>query len=413
MIDLAAARTGMRVLYLSDVAAPRVNGVSTSIATFRRELAALGVETPLLAPRYGDEADEVGVVRLRGRRVPFDPEDRFVGAGRFGRAARAMAFDLVHVQTPFAAHAAGVRVAKRRGVPVVETWHTDFEHYFEHYVPLLPRAVARAVARGLARRVGGRVDHLIVPSRDIDLALAGYGVATPRSVIPTGLAAADLGPGDGARFRRRHGIAAERPVVVHVGRLAHEKNLDFLFRAVARAARQRAGLLFVVAGEGPARPGLERLAHALGLAQRVLWLGYLDRRSELPDLYAAGDLFAFASRTETQGLVLLEAMALGTPVVALAERGTRDLLAAGRGALVPVSDEAEFAAAIERLLGDPALRRRLADEARELARSWSAGAFARRLAGVYENLLAGRVQRAEAGNGSVAVAAAPLRRPSA
>jgi len=383
----AATGWPLRVLYPTDVFLPRVNGVSTSIATFRRELAATGVDTHVICPRYGDEVAEAGVTRIEGRKVPLDPEDRFVRPRSFVAAATKLDFDLVHVQTPFAAHRAGVRLARSRGVPLVETWHTDFEHYFEHYLPLVPAPLARAVGRSIARRVGRAVDRLVVPSTAVDRALAASGVATPRIVLPTGLAAEDLGPGDGARFRAAHGIAPDRPVAVHVGRMAREKNVGFLLEVAARVRREIPDLLLVLAGEGPARFELERQADRLGLGSNVLFLGYLDRRSALADCYRAGDCFLFASTTETQGLVLLEAMSLGVPVVALAAGGTVDLLAPRRGALVPDGDRDAFAAAVVRLLGDRSLASRLSREAHEEALRWSAGAFARRLASLYEELL--------------------------
>lgn len=224
----------------SDVYFPRVNGVSTSIATFRGELPALGVEVTLLAPAYGPrDAVETDLLRLPGRPVPFDPEDRFVSPRRFRLAlAEARPAAVVHVQTPFGAHRAGVAAARARGIPVVETYHTDFEHYFEHYLPLVPAALARAVGRSIARRVGRAVDRLIVPSSSVDAALAASGVTTPRVVLPTGLAAEDLGPGDGGRFRAAHGIAPDRPVAVHVGRMAREKNVGFLLDVVDRVRRE-------------------------------------------------------------------------------------------------------------------------------------------------------------------------------
>ncbi len=379
-----------RVLFLSDVYFPRVNGVSTSIGVFRRELAAHGVEVELIAPAYGRTAgdgEEAGITRVPGRSLPFDPEDRLVAARRMTRAAAALEFDLVHVQTPFAAHRAGVHLARLRRVPLVETWHTDFEHYFEHYVRWVPAPLARALARTLARRVARRVDLLVVPSAAIDRALAAIGVATPRAVIPTGLAPGELGAGDGARFRAAHGIPADRKVAVHVGRVAREKNIGFLLEAADRARREIPDLLLVVAGEGPARSELERRARELGLGSNVLFVGYLGRCGELADCYCAGDCFVFASRTETQGLVLLEAMSLGVPVVALAEQGTVDLLVARRGALVPAAEPGDFAAAIVRLLRDPALASRLGREGREVAAEWSAPALAGRLAARYRELL--------------------------
>lgn len=381
----------LRALYLSDVYFPRVNGVSTSIATFRSELPALGVETALVAPAYRDEAPAPGIVRVRGRVVPFDPEDRFVAPRAFERAAGRVACDLVHVQTPFSAHRAGVRLARRRGVPVVETWHTDFEGYFEHYLPLFPRGWARAVARRLARRVAREVDHLVVPSTATAERLQFQGISTPATVVPTGVAAGALGEGDGARFRAAHGIAPGRPVAVHVGRVAHEKNLYFLLDVAAAVRLRVPDLLLLVAGEGPAVPDLRRRVAELGLDRSVHFVGYLDRARELADAYRAGDCFVFASKTETQGLVLLEAMTLGVPVVSVAAGGTLDLLSAGCGALTPPAEVVPFAAAVERVLASPSLRAAMAAAGRRHAAQWTPAAFARRLATLYAALAAGEL----------------------
>jgi len=335
------------------------------------------------------------VLRVAGRRVPFDPEDRWVPAGRLLAAARgAGRCDLVHVQTPFSAHRAGVALARERGLPVVETYHTHFERYFEHYAPYLPAPAARALARALARRQGREVDLLIVPSTAMRQVLCGYGVRAPIEVLPTGLPEGAFRAGDGARFRAAHGIAPGRPTLVHVGRLGHEKNVGFLLDALARLRAARPDVLLVVAGEGPARAALARRIAREGLAPHVLLLGYLDRELALADCYRAGDAFVFASRTETQGLVLLEAMAQGVPVVALAELGTADLLAAGRGALVPRDDATDFAAACARLLGDAALRRRLGTEALSLAALYSGRAMAERLARLWAERVESAARRA-------------------
>jgi glycosyltransferase involved in cell wall biosynthesis len=333
-------------------------------------------------------------VRLRGLRVPFDPEDRFVAASRFERAGVAIEADLVHVQTPFAAHRAGVRLARLRGLPVVETWHTDFEQYFEHYLPLVPGSVARSVARRWARWVASEVDHLVVPSKVIAERFSGRRIRTPFTVVPTGVSAAELGPGDGARFRCEHGIAPGRRVAVHIGRVAHEKNLDFLLRVTAELAPRLPGFLLLIAGEGPALLELGRRTVELGIEPNVMFVGYLDRKRELADAYRAGDCFVFSSLTETQGLVLLEAMSLGVPVVSLEAQGTIDLLAARRGALVPRPEVGNFAAAVERLLLDPELARRLGREGRELALDWSPERCAGAMARTYEEVVARKRSRA-------------------
>lgn len=333
------------------------------------------------------------LVRLRGSRVPFDPEDRWVPASRFRSIGeRLPAVDLIHIQTPFAAHRAGVDLARRRGIPAIETYHTYFEHYFEHYLPFLPAALCRTIARRLARRAARELDQMIVPSTAMREALAAYGIETPTTVLPTGIRLDQFAGGDGGAFRRAHGIADARPVLVHIGRLGHEKNLRFLLSAFARVVRELPEALLVVAGEGPAKPALQRTARTLGLEANLLWVGYLDRERDLAACYRAGDAFVFASKTETQGLVLLEAMALGVPVVALAEMGTRDLLASRRGALVSDESPEAFAGACLTLLRDSALATRLAAEGPVVAAEWSAPRMAERLERLYREVLA-RVTR--------------------
>lgn len=382
----------MKILMISDVYFPRVNGVSTSIQTFRHELEALGHETHLIAPAYPAAfIDEPRIERIASGFVPMDPEDRRMK----GHAIRAMSdrlarerFDLVHIQTPFVAHYLGLELANRFGVPAVETYHTFFEEYLFHYVPFLPNGWLRAAARRLSRTQGNSVAALVVPSNAMREVLEGYGVTTPMHVIPTGIPLADFGGGDGTRFRARLGIAAATPLLLFVGRVAHEKNIGFLLRALALARLQVPGLEMVIAGEGPAEASLGRETVKLGLDSAVHFVGYLDRKGELPDCYAAADAFVFASRTETQGLVLLEAMAVGLPVISTAVMGTRDIVGPRRGALVPDDEVGVFAGEIVRLIQDPELRAALSIQARDYAREWHADALARRMAALYAQVTA-------------------------
>ena len=390
----------MRVLFVSDVYFPRVNGVSTSIRTFRGDLASMGVETLLVAPSYpGARPDEdPGVLRVPSSGVPLDPEDRRFHGGPLKRtldAALAARVDLVHIHTPFIAHYAAVRFAKAHGLPVVATYHTFFEDYLHHYVPILPRGIGRWLARRFTLSQCDDVAALISPSAPMRDALLAYGVKTPIEVLPTGLPAMSYSRGDGARFRRKFELPAKQPLLLYVGRVAYEKNIDFLLRMFVRVRAQRPDAALIIAGEGPAREHLMKLARTLGIADAVRFIGYLDRQTDLPDCYAAGDAFVFASRTETQGLVLLEAMAQGTPVVSTAELGTRSILTPGCGAFVVAEDEAAFAAAaIEALSLAPDDVRRAQLLAH--AESWASQAMARRLISFYEKVKAGYVPAAAA-----------------
>ncbi len=380
----------MRVLFVSDVYFPRVNGVSTSIQTFRRDLAEIGCDSWLVAPRYPSGwADDARVQRQPSRYLIFDPEDRMM-RGRPALSAcldLAEQVDLVHVQTPFVAHWLGLNVAQRRGLPVVETYHTFFEEYLHHYLPLLPASLARLFARAVSRRQCNAVDAVVAPSQQLADVLVGYGVETPIRTIPTGLDMTEFAGGDRARFRQQHGIPAERPVMLLVSRVAHEKNIGFLLQVLDRVRHTVPDVLFVIAGEGPALPSLRRAVEQAGLERHMLFVGYLDRGTELLDCYRAADVFVFASRTETQGLVLLESLALGLPVVSTAVLGTKEVLSDVRGACVVAEEVAEFAAAVVRVLTDSNFRQTLAAAGRDfVAARWSSREMAKRLVTLYEEL---------------------------
>lgn len=382
----------MRVLMVSDVFYPRINGVSTSIETFRGALPNHGVEVSLIAPRYGDEPEEDGVTRIPARVLPKDPEDRLMRYGVLRKAVlqAAATHDVIHVQTPFAAHYAGLRAARRLNKPLMTTYHTLFEAYLQHYVPVLPAAWLRGLARRFSRAQCNDMDLVVVPSLAMHDRLLEYRVSSPLRILPTGLPDSSFTPGDRERFRAAHGIAPERPVALFVGRVAHEKNIGFLFDAFRLVLRAQPEALFLVTGEGPALPELRQHAARLGLGDAARFLGYLDRQTALADAYAAADVFVFASRTETQGLVLLEAMAQGCPVVGLAEMGTRDILGPQRGCIIAPDDVSGFARATLDVLRNPERRRALSAEAREYAHTWRDDALAGRLADVYRRLAAGR-----------------------
>jgi 1,2-diacylglycerol 3-alpha-glucosyltransferase len=370
---------------------PRVNGVSTSIRSFRHDLKAMGVASTLVVPEYSQPvAPEEDVLRVPARPVPFDPEDGIMSWGALRRCLAAVPedhCDLVHLQTPFLAHYAGLKLARARGVPVVATCHTYFEDYLHHYMPLLPGFAGALLARTVMARQLNAVDAVVSPSEQVRQRLIEYGVSRPIHVIPTGMTNDRFVAGNGARFRTQYGIAPGRPLVLNVGRVAHEKNLGFLLRMFVHALLRQPDALLVIAGEGPARKSLEQEAQRLGIATNTRFVGNLDRERGLNDCYAAADVFVFASRTETQGLVLLEAMAQSRPVVSTACLGTRSVLTAGSGARVVDEQEADFAAAVVHVLKDRGLATRMGEKGRAWAAEWSSFAQAQRMAQLYRELL--------------------------
>lgn len=383
----------MRILKISDVYFPRVNGVSTSIRTFAREIHRQGHEVTLIAPAYPQDVDDrFEIIRTASRYLFVDPEDRLMRRRDVRRhldALRARRFDVIHVHTPFAAHYEGSWLARRLDLPVIETYHTYFEEYLDKYLTWLPRKALRYVARRFSRCQCSEVDAIVVPTQPMLDVLRDYGIETPAAVIPTGIPAGAFSGGDGQRFRDAHGIAPERQLMLYVGRVAHEKNIDFLLRVVDRLRRTHPRALLVIAGEGPAERHLHRLCDVLGLAGHVQFVGYLSRERDLPDCYAAGDAFTFASATETQGLVLLEAMQAGTPVVSTAVMGTAAVMADRKGGLVAAAQVDDFANAVKRVFDDASLGERLRHEAVDKAARWSAPATTRQLLDLYAAAAAG------------------------
>ncbi|AWI79846.1 glycosyl transferase family 1 [Parazoarcus communis] len=389
----------MNILMISDVFFPRINGVSTSIETFRNSLKAHGIHSSLIAPAYpqdgGRSTDDL--IRIPSRFIPLDPEDRMMRRSAIREQIESLKqqhFDLVHIHTPFVAHYAGLELAKALDLPCVGTYHTFFEEYLFHYVPFVPRAWLRGAARRFSRQQCNGLDAVIVPSRAMADTLAGYGVNAPVHILPTGIPEHQFHGGDGCHFRQRYDIPKSRRLLLFVGRVAHEKNIDFLIDMVGELRKTEPAAMLLVTGEGPALGSLRTKVERAGLSEHIRFLGYLDRHNELHDCYRAADVFVFASRTETQGLVLLEAMALGTPVVALAEMGTVDILAPQQGCRIAPNNPARFAEVVGQLLSDCRQLQQLGVDAREYAQQWHTEEMSRRLGALYETWVADHQRQA-------------------
>lgn len=387
----------MNLLMLSDVYFPRVNGVSTSIRTSAEALSEMGHTVCIVAPEYGPNSgeDKYGsngtyeILRLPARRIFFDPEDFLIRSSALRAVLTELArrhWDVIHIHTPFRAHQLGVRLAKLTGRPTVETYHTFFEEYVANYLPWAPKSLLRLFARRASRKLCHDVDHLIVPSQQMVTVLEGYGIKMPHTVLPTGIDLREFTGGSGAAFRQLHNIAADRLTLVTVGRLAIEKNIGFLLQMLQKLIVEFPTLLLIIAGEGPDSGRLKKLSVSLGLQNNVYFVGNLDRRTTLLDCYRAGDIFVFASPTETQGLVLIEAMALGVPIVSTAVMGTATVLRDAHGARISEENADIFAEHVAKLLRSPAERAILAAAGPIDARAWSTDVLMQRAVALYAAL---------------------------
>lgn len=383
----------MKILFISDVYFPRVNGVSTSIKTFINQLQQLGHHVDLIAPDYGKghSTDADYIKRIPARGIYFDPEDRLM---KYGVALKLLPelkkekYDIIHINTPFVAHYLGLKLAKLLDIPSVETYHTFFEDYLHHYLPWIPQGIARGLARYISKKQCNAVNAVVVPSQPMLDVLRVYGVSARANVIPTGLQEGSFAESDGLRFKEKYGIENKRPMLLYVGRVAFEKNIPFLLEMTKVLAERHPNILLVVAGEGPAEKSLHQLAVTLKIQDNVKFIGYLDRDTELNACYKSADVFVFSSKSETQGLVLLEAMAQGTPVVGIAELGTASILHEGQGALIATENAVEFSNKVASLIEDHTKRDMLSQKAKDYAlRVWSAEVQAQRMVNFYQKTI--------------------------
>ena len=382
----------MNILFISDVFFPRVNGVSTSINTFATELRALGHQVTLIAPSYTDEdKQEEWIVRVPSHKIYFDPEDRLMNFGKLKALLpwiRDKHFDVIHIHTPFTAHYVGIHFGKKLDIPVVETYHTFFEDYLHHYLPFIPQFISRKLARTISRRQCNAVDGIVSPSKPMLDVLKQYGIKTPAEVVATGLDDSSFARVDGEHFRMSHDIPLAQPMLLFVGRVAHEKNIGFLLEMHEELIKKHPDALLVITGEGPAEESIKHSIDKLDISNKVRMIGYLDRSHELIACYKAADIFVFASKSETQGLVLLEAMAQGTAVVAIAELGTKSILIEGEGVLIAKDDINDFADKVSVLLSDAPKRQMIGEKGRQYAQEkWGAGVLAKKVAKFYKSTI--------------------------
>jgi glycosyltransferase involved in cell wall biosynthesis len=355
---------GMKISLVTDTYLPEVNGVTTVLATMRQGLLARGHAVQVIAPRYGTEAEEAGIVRRTSISLPGYSASRLVlPLGGVGRAIDDFAPDVVHVVTEGVLGGFGRRHALRRRLPLVTSFHTDFPRYAARYVG----EWAVAPVRRYLRWFHAPSAFIQTPSATTRTELAAMGL--PQAVVwGRGVDTALFSPSRRSETRRAAMGAARRPMVLHVSRLAVEKDVDTLVAAFreARAALGEA-VVFVVAGDGP------KAAEVRTALPFALHRGFL-RRSDVADLYADSDLFVFPSPTETCGLVVLEAMASGVPVVASDTGGVLENMRDGlNGRSVRVGDARHFSQAILELLAAPERRHAMGQAARAfaVARDWA------------------------------------------
>ena len=383
----------MNVLMMTNTFTPFVGGVSRSVTAFADELRRMGHRVVIVAPEFENMPEsEDDVIRIPAIQH-FNGSDFSLVLpvpGYLSAHLEQFRPDIVHSHHPYLLGGTAVRIAGGFNCPLVFTYHTMYEHYL-HYVPAHARRM-RQFAINLVTGYCNLCDHIVVPSESVADVIRERGVETPMDVVPTGVYVERFERADESRdpsgFRRFRQIPERAFVAGYVGRLAPEKNLSFLAEAVHCFVAQTPGAHFLLVGSGPSEQEVREIFSRQGHSERLHVVGSLEGQA-LIDAYHAIDAFVFASHTETQGMVLTEAMAAGKPVVAIDAPGVREVVRdRHNGRLIGSQDARAFAEAIREIAqATPEEKSDYERAARATAAEFAMEKSARRLVEIYEKVL--------------------------
>jgi glycosyltransferase involved in cell wall biosynthesis len=378
----------LHIAFFTNSYKPVVTGVVRSISTFRETLISLGHLIFVFAPETGDyQDDEPFIFRFPSIDLPAAhdfpltiPVSPFVD-----KLLPLLKLDVIHSHHPFLLGHSAAKRAADLDLPLVFTFHSRYRDY-SSYIALNQNLVKGIIDRMISDYMR-HCQHIIAPSESVRQILVDeYGITERVTIIPTGLKLEPFQRANGGAIRQERGWGEDR-VLISVGRLVKEKNWPLLLEAAAQVIQTQPQLRLVIIGEGEERKNLEKLAGQLNLADRIEFTGRLPFDQVIGYLKAA-DLFCFASAIETQGLVTMEALAAGLPVVAVDGGGTRDTVTHGQEGLLTAGDSHALATAIERVIGDEALLHRFKQAARQRALTFDTSAQAAKLLAVYEQAAA-------------------------
>ena len=381
----------MKIAMFTNTYLPHIGGVARSVQTLEEACRAQGHEVRVIAPEFEGAEPSPHVLRVPAIQN-FNGSDFCVRLPMPNLVRDFMEEfrpDIIHSHHPFLLGDSALREGWKMKVPVVFTHHTLYERY-THYVPLDSEALKR-MAIQLATDYCNLCDAVIAPSESIAALLSDRGVTTRIQTIPTGIDTEAFASGVGSSFRKRAKIRKETIVIGHVGRLAAEKNLRFLADALIPCLHERPDALFLLVGDGDAREEMLSRFAKEGLEDQIHATGKLTG-SDLRDAYGAMDCFAFASQTETQGIVLAEAMATGNPVVALDGPGVREIVRDGEnGCLLAANARPEeFCKALLLMISRSSRRRGMAASARLSSKVYDTARCTRQMIECYSELVAAK-----------------------
>jgi 1,2-diacylglycerol 3-alpha-glucosyltransferase len=377
----------MKIAIFTNNYLPNPYGVSTSIETFRMEFEKMGHTVYIFAPKFSGYTDENPRV-FRYPSLDINIKFRFPlpipYSRKMDKILDNLDIDIIHAQHPNLLGTAAKKWAEKKKVPLIFTWHTLYDQYTD-FVPFLPGKFSAGYMIKKAVGFANDADAVVVPTDSIIPILRNWGVAKEMTPVATGVIEKEFQNPDRNLIRKKYDISDDEILLLLMTRLTAEKNVEFVFRSVTEILKERKNVKFLVSGDGYLLPGLKKYCEENGISDQVIFSGVVSR-DEIKNYYAAADIFVHGSKSETQGMILTEAMYMGLPIVAVCATGVISLVQNNKnGFLTCVTGEKEFAYMVMKLILDKKLRQKAGQESARIAReNFTSAVCAKKMIEVYE-----------------------------
>ena len=376
-------RIYMKIGLFTDAYFPQVNGVATTVEELKNSLTERNHKVLVITSQYPKYKDkDKNIFRLRSVKLWNNPELRvsYMFPDRILQKVLRLDFDVVHGFSGGAVPSLGLTLAKIKRKPYVFTYNTRWNKY-THYILngkiIRPKAMERMV-----RIYCNVCDYIIAPAQYVKEELISFGVKKPITVIPNGVNTNKFKPAKSNGLREQLGFKKDDQIILCVARLAKEKSLDFLIKSFAKFSETNPNVYFVIAGDGPEKENLEKLVKSLKIKSKILMIGCVEYEA-IPQVYNGSDVFVFASQTETEGMVVLEAMSSGLPVLVVKDRVFEQFIEDGKDGILVEKDETEFNQNLE----NEKLRLTIGVNARAKAEQFSLNEVAKKFENLYKQLV--------------------------
>lgn len=364
----------MRIGIFTECYHPTLNGVVVSIDTFKEALENLGHQFFIFAPNTKGYHEEKQNRVYRHTSFCWPGQKNYPLAWpifseeEIHRIAK-LKLDIIHTQHLFTMGKFGLKIGRLLDIPVVHTYHTLIAEY-THYIPVFSGLTKKTIV-GMSKKYCNQCDQVVTPSPSMKRILISYGIRTPIESIPTGVDLDNFkNPFHKEVLKTQWHIPEHQKVLLYISRIAKEKNLDFLFNSIRKLHRKRRDFHLLMVGGGPELGYYKAKINEWKLEPVVTFTG-MQQKEAANRFFGACDIFVFPSVTETQGIVVTEAMAAGIPVVAVNKMGPSDIVKDGVDGFLTSLKEEEFSAKIEKLIDNESLRKKMGQTGKKNAEKLS------------------------------------------